>query len=88
MEVTKLRVVKESKNEFTGKSGKVVQDVLVVLDEADNGLKNTMDFILDEQDKAKFGAQRVGALMSVNLSDIYPIFGGRLKLRGQVLHVA
>lgn len=88
MEVTKLRVVKETKNEFTGKSGKVVQDVLVVLDETDNGLKNTMDFILDDKDKEKFGGKRIGALLSVNLSDIFPIFGGRLKLRGQVLHVA
>ena len=71
---------------FTGKRGKVEQNILVLVDREPAGrLRNTFDYVMTEDEIKKHTGKLTGKKCEVAINDIQPAFGGRLRMRGQIL---
>ena len=74
---------------YTGKRGKVELAVLVLVDREPAGrLRNTFDYIMTEDEVKKHTGKLTGKKCELAVTDIQPAFGGRLRVRGQILSVA
>jgi hypothetical protein len=74
---------------YTGKRGKVEQTVLVLVDPEPVGrLRNTFDYLVTEEEAKKHSTKLTGKKCELAVTDIQPSFGGRLRMRGQILSVA
>ena len=74
---------------YTGKRGKVELAVLVLVDREPAGrLRNTFDYIMTEDEVKKHSGKLAGKKCELAVTDIQPAFGGRLRVRGQILSVA
>jgi hypothetical protein len=74
---------------YTGKRGKVEQTVLVLLDREPAGrLRNTFDFVMSDDEIKKHTGKLTGKKCELAVNDIQPAFGGRLRMRGQILSLS
>jgi hypothetical protein len=71
---------------FTGKRGKIEQNILVLVDREPTGrLRNTFDYVMSEDEIKKHTGKLTGKKCELAVTDIQPAFGGRLRMRGQIL---
>ena len=82
------RVVADMPNEYVGKKGAVKDQRLSLLDIDESGhrMKNTFDYDLSDDEKAKYAGKLLDKQVRLGVSD-FLVFGGRLRARGKLLEV-
>ena len=83
----KAEIVEMGTETYQGKRGQVKMHVLTLLDRSEGvRLKNTVDFILTEEQAGKFPTQENGKLsgkpIEVGINEIRAGFGNRLRVSG------
>lgn len=79
--------ISERLNTFQGKRGPVNQQILSLLDLDEFAFLNTLDYVLNEEEKTKYSGKLVGKRVSIAFTDAKTNFGGRLVLAGRILEV-
>ncbi len=81
------QVVSERTDAFVGKRGKVEYQVLSLLDMDEHAMINTVDYALNEDERAKYSGKLVGKRILLAATGARTDFGGRLRLHGRILEV-
>jgi hypothetical protein len=86
----KAEIVEHSIDSYQGKRGQVNTHVLTLLDRSEGArLKNTVDFMLTDEQASKFPVHENGKLqgkpIEVGINEIQAGFGGRMRIKGQIL---
>jgi len=87
MQIT-CRVVGDAPHEYTGKRGLVKEQRLALLDIDSTGkrLVNTFDYTMSESEKVLHAGKVLDKVLVLSVTDILP-FGGRLRMRGEIVKV-
>lgn len=76
---------------YAGKRGEVEQWVVTLLDRGEHPrCKSTFDLELDEEQAAKLPShdtKLVGKLLTVAVTDFRGVFGGRQRVRGEIVEI-
>jgi len=80
---TTILIVSEREDSYTGKKGKVEQTIVACLDRCKVcPMVNTFDYVLTEEERAQHKGKLSGQTVLLNINNIEPAFGGRLRARG------
>lgn len=81
-----FQIISERVECFTGRRGKIEQRILTLLDQDNQPLLNTVDYLLHEEEKLS-GPCR-GKTLTLAITDAAIAFGGRLRLKGRIVSLA
>jgi len=88
----KAEIIELGKETYQGKRGQVNLPILTLLDRSEGPrLKNTVDFVLSEEQAAKLPTHEPGKLsgqpVEVGITEISAGFAGRMRVKGELLAV-
>ncbi len=83
-----FQIISERVEAFTGRRGKVEQRIITLLDLDSHPLINTVDYVLSEEEKAKYSGKCQGKKVELSINDATVAFGNRLRLKGQILSMS
>jgi hypothetical protein len=84
----KALVLSDRPDEYTGKKGLVKQQVINVIDQevGHNRLTQPLEYAMSEDEKPKYAGKLQDKSIKLGIREIVP-FGGRLRVRGQIVEV-
>lgn len=85
MTITAL-VLSDRPDEYQGKKGLVKQQVITVIDQeaGHNRLTQPLEYAMSEDEKPKHAGKLQDKVIKLGIREIVP-FGGRLRVRGQIV---
>lgn len=88
----KGEVIAVSQDSYQGKRGMVQQQILTLLDRGPSPrMKSTVDLLLTDEQKTKLPAhdgELVGMELELAITEIGQAFGGRSRIKGEILKFA
>ena len=84
----KALVLSDRPDEYTGKKGLVKQQVINVIDQeaGHNRLTQPLEYAMSEDEKPRYAGKLQDKSIKLGIREIVP-FGGRLRVRGQIVEV-
>ena len=84
----KFQILNERVESFTAKRGKVEQRIISLLDLDPTPLLNTVDYVLVEEEQAKYSGKCQGKKVELAINNAQSAFGGRLRLQGRIISLS
>lgn len=85
---TKVQVLNERIDEYTGKRGYVKQRVLTVLDtDTTDRFVNTFDYTMTREEAETHGGTLQDKVIELGIHNFEAMFNGRLRARGRIVGV-
>lgn len=88
MTITGL-VLSDRPDSYTGKKGLVTQQIVNVIDQEPgvNRLGQPLEYAMSDDEKLKYAGKLQDKTIKLGIREIVP-FGGRLRVRGQIVEVS